>query len=722
MPDAPEPAAIAARLPCAAQGQPVPEGAPLDDPALYFNRELSWIDFNWRVLFQALDPRVPLLERAGFVAITSSNLDEFFQKRVGGLKRQVVAGVQRLSADGRTPGEQLALIRAAVVSMRRAMGRAWEAVLKPALHARADVVVADWAELSEPQRAALCRHFHEHVYPVLTPLAVDPAHPFPFISDLSLSLAILLRQPGESGQHFARVKIPTQQLGRWVPVPGSAHAHHFLPLDELIRHNLDELFPGMEIDSAHVFRITRNADVTRSTDEAEDLLEVISEELRERRFAPVVRIELEREMPAQARALLLRELELVEDDLYEVDGLIGLGDCAALARLELPAFRFAPWEPAVPAVLAHHAGRAEEDDSLFAVLREQDVLVHHPYDSFSASTLRLIEEAAADPHVVAIKQTIYRTGEESPVVEALLRAAEAGKQVAVLVELQARFDEAANIEWAERLEDAGVHVAYGFVGLKTHAKVALVVRYEQGRPVLYGHIGTGNYHARTARLYADLGLLTCHPAIGTDLVRLFHHLTGHAPDQDYHHLIVAPREMRRDLLARIRREVEHQRAAGNGRILAKMNALDDVEVIQELYRASRAGVPIDLVVRGHTRLRPGLPGYSETIRVVSIVGRFLEHDRVFLFGNGGEPEVLIGSADWRQRNLDERVEAAVPILDPRLKERLIHTLHAALEDNSSAWELRPDGRYVLRQPRAGEPERQYHRRLMCEALARAGRG
>ena len=717
-PDAPPlPHTGPGELPRAVRPRPVPAGAALDHPSLYLNRELGLLDFNWRVVAQAWDERVPLLERVRFLAIASGNLDEFFQKRVGGLKRQQAAGVHSLSLDGRSPGEQLELIAGAAREMYAAITSTWREVLHPRLREEAAVAVLDWSEVGPGEREALRRYFRENLYPVLTPLAVDPGHPFPFISNLSLSLAVLMRHAARDTLHFARLKIPTSQ-GRWVPVPGTAHGHAFLPLEQLIGAHVADLFPGMEIVSASAFRITRNADLTRGDDEVEDLLEMMSEELRERRFAPVVRLEVQAGMPPDLRELLLRELELEPGDLYEAAELVDHADCAALADLDLPAFRYAPWEPVVPEPLQHE-GETEEERNLFAILRRGDLLVHHPYESFTASALRLLEEAADDPAVLAIKMTLYRTGGDSPVVRALLRAAERGKQVAVLVEVTARFDEAANIEGAQVLEDAGVHVTYGLVGLKTHSKATLVVRLEDGRPRTYCHVGTGNYHARTTRLYADLGLLTADPEIGADLVNFFHFLTGYAPDQRYTRVVVAPRDMRAAMQARIQREIEAAREGVPARIVAKMNALDDAGIIRELYRASQAGVRVDLIVRGHCRLRPGLPGYSDNIRVVSILGRFLEHDRVYLFEARGDPEVFIGSADWRGRNLNDRVELLTPVLDPALRARLVDVLHAALLDNRLAWEMDAEGRYRQRSPAPGEPEVSCQELLKRDALARS---
>jgi len=683
----------------------------LDEPSLFFNRELSWLDFNWRVVHQAIDSRTPLLERVRFLAIAQSNLDEFFRKRVGGLKRQLGAGVRLLSPDGRTPAEQLALIRRAVVPMQREMCRTWHQLLVPAL-ADEGVVIHTYDDLDPNERDRLFAWFKDHVYPILTPLAVDPGHPFPFISNLSLSLALLLHHPSRPSLQFARVKIPVSR-GRWIPLsePG-----HFLPLESLVTEHASELFKGADVQSCHPFRVTRNADLRRDEEEAEDLLQMISEELRERRFAPVVRLEVSRAMPPEAVALLLEELHLDLQDVYTIDGPVDLTDLVRLADLDRPDLRFPPWEPVIPPEF-RTAASEEPDPSVFQILRRRDVLVHHPYDSFTGTVQRMVEEAADDPRVLAIKMTLYRTSEHSPIVHALARAAERGQQVACLVEVTARFDEQQNIEFGQVLERAGVHVTYGLVGLKTHAKVMLVVRDDEDGIRTYCHIGTGNYHATTARLYTDLGLLTASRDVGYDIVNLFHYLTGHAPEQEYKELIVAPRDMRRTFEELVEREVDHQRRNGNGRMILKMNALDDVGMIRALYHASKEGVQVDLVIRGHTRLRPRLPGVSENIRVVSIIGRFLEHDRIYLFENAGNTEILIGSADWRRRNLEERVEAVVRITDAAHKERLRRMLENALEDRRLAWDLESDGQYRLRVPSPdGEPD--HHRFLMENAMAR----
>ncbi|HEX9108754.1 MAG TPA: polyphosphate kinase 1, partial [Longimicrobiales bacterium] len=594
--------------------------------------------------------------------------------------------------------------------MHRTMTRLWEAELMPAL-ARSGVVITSYDELPPEQQREMDAYFRSTIYPILTPLAVDPGHPFPFISSESLSLAILLENPQRGTRHFARVKIPTDRQ-RWIRLGTDGH---FLPIEELVTRHAAELFPGMRIESAHKFRIIRSVDLERDDEEVEDLLQMISDELQARRFAPVVRLEAEASMPTIVRDLLREELELEPGDIWDVEGLLDLDGLFALADLAIPELRYEPWEPVTPVRLSDGA-RPDGPGGIFEVIRAGDLLVHHPYESFTSTVQAFIDAAAADPRVLAIKQTLYRTSEGSPVVQALIRAAEAGKQVAALVEVTARFDEEKNIAWAQALERAGVHVTYGVVGLKTHSKVVLVVREEPDGIRTYCHLGTGNYHARTARLYTDLGLLTADPAIGRDVVNLFHYLTGYALAPEYSTLVVAPRDMRTVFLELVEREIVHQRAAGNGRIILKMNAIDDVPTVRALYEASRAGVSIDLIVRGHSRLRPGVPGVSENIRVISILGRFLEHDRIFYFGNGGEPEVLIGSADWRRRNLEERVESALPIRDPELRARLLSILLRALADGRSAWDLHADGSYTLRQ--GGPAAEEFQRGLMADALSR----
>ncbi len=705
----------------AVQSSPPPADADLDEPRLYFNRELSWVDFNWRVLALAMDERTPLLERVKFVAITASNLDEFVQKRIGGLRRQEGAGVTQLSDDGLTPTEQLRLLHSATTQMHQRMTALWETELRPRLALEADIHVLDYATLSAAQRSLLYERFHDEIYQVLTPLAVDPGHPFPFISNLSLSLAVVLRNRKRGTIHFARIKLPQPRL---MEIPGEFECtrnpkpHYFVPIEQVVAAHVEDLFPGMEIISVHPFRVTRNADVRRNEEEAEDLLEMISAELRERRFAEVVRLEVDRAMPEYDRQLLVRELNLRPEDVWEVDGLLDLTCLFTLTEIDRPALKYEPWEPVIPPELRYE-GESKDAPNIFAIIRKGDLMVHHPYDSFAVSTQRLLEEAAEDPHVLAIKQTLYRTSDDSPIVAALIRAAERGKQVAVLVEVTARFDEANNIEWAQILENAGVHVTYGLVGLKTHTKATLIVRNEAGRIRTYCHIGTGNYNPKTARLYTDLGLLTCRPELGRDVVNLFHFLTGYAPAQRYEQTLVAPVYMRDRFEALIDAEIAHQRETGNGRIIAKMNGLDDKRMVKKLYEASQAGVQIDLIIRGHCTLRPGLPGYSDNIRVISILGRFLEHDRIFYFHNNGQPITIIGSADWRTRNLSRRVELATPVTDPKLQHRLIEILHDALNDNRSAWELDCDGYYRLRMPAPGEEVREFQVIMMKKALRRS---
>ncbi len=682
----------------------------LRDPSLYINRELSWLEFNRRVLHEAVDARTPLLERLKFLGIFSSNLDEFFQVRVAGLKQQAAVGVVDRTADGMTPEAQLRCISAVVRELTAQHHRCLTEDVLPGLAERGVRLAQSLAELSPGDREHLEAYFHANVFPVLTPLAVDPGHPFPYISNLSLSLAVVLRGP-DGEERFARVKVP-KIIPRWVPLTGD---HHFVPLEQVIGANLESLFPGVEILGWYLFRITRNTDLRiEKGDEAEDLLSLIQEEVRNRRFAEVVRIEAHASMPAGLRQLLLAEfseqqeppaLPLTPDDLYEIPGLMDTADLLSLSTLDVPALHDPVFQPGTQPRLA--AAR-----NIFDVIREGDLLLHHPYDSFATSVERFIHTAADDPDVVAIKLTLYRTGGDSSIARLLAHAAERGKQVAVLIELQARFDEENNIIWAQRLEDVGVHVSYGVPGLKTHAKVMLVVRREGDTMRRYVHIGTGNYNPKTARVYTDFGLLTADPLLGADLSDLFNVLTGFASPAGYRKLTVAPRGMRERFLAMIRREIAHRRAGRPARILAKMNALVDPEIIVALYEASRAGVPIDLIVRGICCLRPGLPDVSETIRVTSIVGRFLEHSRAFYFLNGGAEEVYIGSADWMPRNLDRRIEAVTPIEDPGHRETIRDLLELMWGDNRQAWDLHADGTYVQRQPPAPELERATHRILV----------
>ena len=664
-----------------------------NSPEVY-NRELSWLDFNWRVLYEALNPRNPLLERLKFIAITSSNLDEFFLKRVGGLKRQQAAGVANLTIHGWTPEYQIRLIARHVHAMVQCQAQALLEEILPALRQEGMRIVA-YDELPAPKQEELAAYFRREIYPILTPLAVDPGHPFPFISNLSLSLAVKMRDPVSREQRFARVKVPSNRA-RWVTVDDSLD---FVPLEQVITHNLAALFPGMELIAAYPFRVTRNADIARSEEEADDLLAMISEELRERRFAPIVRLEIAESMPDDIRDILMQEMELHHTDVFHHKGPLGVADLLPLGDVNLPHLKNEPWTPQTHPAFAG-AGSQTRPADIFSIIRKGDVLLHHPYHSFATSTQAFIEAAARDPQVLAIKQTLYRTSADSPVGRALIQAAERGKQVAVLVELKARFDEERNIEWARTLEDAGVHVAYGLVGLKTHTKTTLVVREEEDGLQVYAHIGTGNYNPKTAGLYTDLGLLTSRPEIGADLMDLFNFLTGYSRQRHFRRLLVAPVNMRDRFVELIDTEAANALAGRPAGIIAKMNGLDDPVIAHALYRASQAGVPIRLIVRGNCRVQAGIPGISENIEVVSVIGRFLEHHRIYSFTNDGSPLYFIGSADWMTRNLTARVEAIAPVEELALQEQLQRILNACLEDRRQAWLLGADGLYRRRE----EPE------------------
>ena len=690
----------------------------LSDPHYYFNRELSWLEFNNRVLHEATDPRTPLLERLKFMSIFSSNLDEFFMVRVAGLKQQVEAKVSKLTPDGRTPGEQLEAISERLRPMVSDQHHHFEKVLRSQL-AQVGIHILDYMDLNQEQRTYLQNYFEEQIFPVLTPLAVDPSHPFPYISNLSLNLAVVVKDPDTKDELFARVKVP-KVLPRFVPLPEPLRHRKKdrpsvwtgVPLEQVIAHNLESLFPGMNILEYHPFRITRNADLAVEEDEADDLLLAIEQELRKRRFGgSTVRLEIHVTMPDTVREMLMRELKLEKIDVYEVDSLLGLGDLMSFMELPLPELKDPPWTPVVPSRLRSLSADEEEED-IFSVICRGDLLLHHPYQSFSGTVLRFITQAAHDPGVLAIKMTLYRTSGDSPIVNALISAAENGKQVAVLVELKARFDEENNILWARKLERAGVHVVYGLVGLKTHTKVVLVVRRHDNKIKRYVHIGTGNYNPKTARVYTDLGLLSCRDDLGADLTDLFNFLTGYSRQRSYRKLLVAPVNLRDRILALINREIENCRKGGKGRIVAKMNALVDPQIIATLYEASHAGVQIDLIIRGICCLRPGVPGISDNIRVISVVGRFLEHSRIYYFHNQGKEEVYIGSADWMRRNLDRRVEAVVPVEDPEIIKDLQEILAIMMADNRQAWELQPDGSYIQRHPADGTKEQCAQKILM----------
>jgi polyphosphate kinase len=651
-----------------------------DDEVRHLNRELSWLQFDERVLALAEDPELPLLERAKFLAIFSSNLDEFYQVRVAGLLEQAAAGVTGSGADGMDPVDQLQAIDVYASELARRQAQLFHDEVVPALDAEG-IRLSGWDALDDDDREHLVTIFEEQVFPVLTPLAVDPAHPFPYISNLSLNLAVVVRDPDDGDQHFARIKVPPI-LPRFVVLPDG---ERFVPLERVIAAHLDRLFPGWEIVEHHAFRVTRNADFEIEEEEADDLLLAIESELTRRRFGRVVRLEVEPDMTDEVLDLLVRELEIEHDAVITLPGPLDLSGLWALYDLDRPDLKQAPLPPTTQPRLSTSPG---DELDLFGALRQGDVLVQHPYDSFATSVQAFVETAAHDPKVLAIKITLYRTsGPGSPIINALLDAAEEGKQVVALVELKARFDEEANIEWARALEEAGVHVAYGVVGLKTHTKTCLVVRDDGDRVRRYAHLGTGNYNDKTARIYEDVGILTADPALGADLTDLFNVLTGYSRQSSYRDLVVAPMNFRERMLELIAREA----AADDGRIVAKMNSLVDSQIIDALYEASAAGTPVDLIVRGICCLRPGVAGVSERIRVRSIVGRYLEHSRIYRFGSEARGyDYLIGSGDWMPRNLDRRVEALAPVTDPVLQSRLEEILQVNLADDLLAWELRPD--------------------------------
>jgi len=680
----------------------------LYDESYYLNRELSKLEFNERVLHEAQDERTPLLERVKFCAILSQNMDEFFMKRVGGLKQQVLADVSERTPDGRTPAEQWEAVLSRAGPIFEQQAATWHDELRPAL-AAAGVEIADYDALPSAARAELDAYFEESVLPTLTPLTFDPAHPFPHISNLSLSLAVLTREEGEREPTFSRIKIPKNRP-RFVQV---GDEQTFVPIEQLVTANLDLLFPSVEILEAATFRVTRNAEVRRDEEVAEDLIEMVEEVLEERRFAGIVRLEIEAGASDRILDILTTELDVGEREVYRLPAPLDLGDAMTLTEIDRPDLKLPAWTPRPHPQFVRQRG--EEPRPIFEEIRRGDVLVHHPYHSFSETVQRFIDEAAHDPDVLAIKAAIYRTASDSKIIESLIDAADEGKQVAVMVELKARFDERDNLEWAKRLEEEGIHVAYGTIGYKTHTKTTLVVREEADGVQLYSHVGTGNYHSETAKRYEDLGLLTADPDVGQDLVRLFNYFTGHSLHEDYRELLIAPGHMRQQFVDLIRREAEHAREGREARIVAKLNRLEDPEIVRELYRASRAGVDVDLVVRDICRLRPGVEGVSENVDVVSIVGRYLEHSRIYYFLDGGTERYYIGSADWMQRNLDNRVEAVAPIHDEALQERLAHVLETCLADNRNAWDLQSDGSYVQRTPGADEEVRCAQETFMREA-------
>jgi polyphosphate kinase len=663
----------------------------LNDASLYLNRELTWLAFNRRVLAEATREKNPLLERVKFLAIVSNNLDEFFMKRIGGLKQQVGAGISVPSIDGRTPIQQLEECHQVTREMQQTQEQIYTELLTAL--SREDIRITEYNSLEMEQQASLREHFQQNIFPMLTPLAMDPSHPFPFISNLTLNLLVTLRFPGGHDLHMARVKVPVSRdvSSRLIQV---GDEFTYVTLDDLIANNLDMLFPGMEIESCNLFRVTRNANVELDQEAANDLLETIETELRERHFAPIVRLEISKGMSAQHRGMLAAELGLNEEqDVYTITGMMALSDLFELAKLNLPELHDEPHHPVDHPQLAH------DRRNIFHVLRDhKGLLLQHPYESFSTTVERFLRTAAEDPKVLAIKMTLYRTSADGNVLDSLIKAARNGKQVAVLVELKARFDEAANIRWARRLEQAGIHVTYGVLGLKTHSKLIMVIRKDYSQLRRYYHIGTGNYHAGTARLYTDLGLLGCDEEIGKDLTEQFNYLTGYSPPPSYRKILAAPYNLKQSLLNKIEREIKIHLEKSMGHIQLKMNALEDKDIVKALYKATQAGVKVELIVRDTCRFRPGIKGLSESGSVVSIVGRFLEHARITYFHNGGNEEYFIGSADLMKRNLMQRVEVLVPVEAPALRQELRLILDVQLSDKHNAWDMQSDGTYIRRTP------------------------
>lgn len=668
----------------------------------FTNREVGWLNFNQRVLHEAEDSRTPLLERVKFLSISGSNLDEFFMKRVGGLKRQLALGIVSKSADGQTPVQQLKTIRQIAIAMTKRQAEIYEDKIKKDLE-KNKVHLLHWKDLKSSEKEYIKKFYMKNVFPVLTPLSVDPGHPFPFISNLSTSLGVTLRHPERDEKLFARIKIP-KVLPQWIEIPNTKSSekaedkknsseYRLISLLEVIQENLADLFPAMEVLKVMPFRLTRNADTDRDEEDAEDLLQMIEEELRQRRFAEVVRLEHGPHPDPWMLEFLASELDLSKDDIYELPSLLDYADLNFISDLPIEELKYSAWSPIVPAVL-------QEEPSVLNVLSKQDLLVHHPYENFSGTVERFIRQASDDPKVLAIKMTLYRTGDNSPFIKSLIRAAELGKQVVCLIELKARFDEERNIYWAQELENAGVHVVYGVVGLKTHAKVALVVRQESQELKCYAHIGTGNYNVATSRFYTDVGLMTCDERITSELVELFHYLTGRSLKKSYEHLLIAPVNMFTKFKSLIENESENAKKGLPSQIIAKFNNMEENDMALSLYQASQSGTRIDLIVRGFCCLRPQVKGLSENLNVYSVIGRFLEHSRIFYFRNGAENPVdglfYIGSADWMYRNLHARLEAIVPIYDRQLKEKCYEILQAYLNDHRQTWVMDANGNYVQR--------------------------
>src|SRR5262245_19773263 len=702
-------------LPSAEPDRALPESgldaSDLAAPRLYLNRELTWLSFNRRVLAEAADPRTPLLERVKFLAIVSGNLDEFFMKRIGDLKNLAVEGREEQSVDGRTPQQQIAACRMVVQDIQRDR----EAIVRDVLAALREhgIGIVSWGDLDPEQRRQLREHFVRNIFPLVTPLAMDPGHPFPFISNLALNLLVTMRFPGDRDARMARVKVPDQKdVAPRLQRIGSTNT--FVLLEEIIANNLDLLFPGMKIESCNLFRITRNASIALEQGPTDDLLELIKSELEERPFQPIVRLQVAAGTDPVQLGMLTAELGLESEDVFEVHGMMAMEDLWQIATLKIPELRDPPHHP------VDHPRLVKDPRRIFHIVRDGGaILLQHPYESFTSSVERFLSTASLDPKVLAIKMTLYRTSAEGNIIQYLIDAARNGKQVAVLVELQARFDEAANIRWARRLEEVGIHVTYGVIGLKTHTKMILVVRRDYDGLRRYVHIGTGNYHPGTARLYSDVGLISSDEALGADLTELFNFLTGYSSPQSYRKILVAPYNLKRSLLEKIDREIEHARAGAPASIQLKTNALEDGDITRALYRASQAGVMVDLIVRDTCRLRPGVPGLSENVRVVSIVGRFLEHARIYYFRNAGQEEYYIGSADLMGRNLEGRVEVLVPVETPELREELRLIFKIQVGDRRNGWEMQADGSYVQRLPRSESEALGTHATLIALAAQRS---
>lgn len=685
------------------------------DPTHFLNRDTSWLHFNRRVLAEAADKRNPLLERLRFLIIFSSNLDEFVMKRVGYLKHQISSGFTHRSVDGQTSEEQLASIRRHInedLERQRGIYVGLVGELQ-----RQDIYIYDFDDLGTEDQEYLNLYFKRKMFPVLTPLSVDPGHPFPFISNLSYSLGMILRNPQTETVLFSRVKIPEVIPGLiQLPRQDGEKKFRFVTTVTLVRSNLHMLYPGMEIQQTVPFRVSRNADVDHREDEAQDLLILVEEGIKERRLADCVRLEIHKDTDPSMSSFLKDSLEIVDEDIYLMDFPIDFSILKSIVDLDLPELKFKPWSPIIPKAFF-------ENNNFFSLIRQGDVLLHHPYESFSGTVEKFIANAADDPNVLTIKMTLYRTGDNSPFIRSLIKAAEKGKQVVCLVELKARFDEQRNIVWAQKLEDAGVHVVYGVLGLKTHTKTALIIRQEHdGEIMSYAHIGTGNYHSQTSNLYTDLGLLTCNKKICDEVVEVFNYLTGSSLKTDYQEILVAPINMKSTFMNKIQQEIKNKKAGKPARIIAKMNSMEDEVITEALYEASQMGVDITLIVRGFCCLRPGIPGLSDNIKVISIIGRFLEHSRVFFFANGSDNyqdgDFYIGSADWMHRNLHNRVELIAPIYETRLKDKLWEFIDIMLNDNRQAWILNPDGTYTQKTPADGEEERGTHALLMNKTIQR----